>query len=196
MTDGAAALTVLVQSEGHPRIIERLLAVVASRAHAVTGVRSFQIAEESAPWLLLSMHGLPTLAQSLLERMASLPHVLTLSRVTPIDRPMTPKPPEVRVESLLSGFRVWIGERYEDATTPEIGIAKLLVPRGASSIGVLTDDGIEGIRVIGCFRTENGMWAAGATGPDGVSAAITVFDVLASATVATRGVDEVLGVVP
>jgi hypothetical protein len=196
--DAAAPLTVLVQAEGHPRILERLLAVVASRSFTLTGVRSFRLAEEPAPWLLLTVHGLPTRAHALIERMASLPHVLTLARVAEIDRPTAPVPPDVSVELLGSGFRVRIGERFEDATTPEVAVARLLAPSAATSLGVLMDAVADGVRVIGCCRTRAGVRAAGATAPDGVAAALTVFNALAlpSVPMASHGADEMLALVP
>ena len=196
--DAATPLTVLVQAEGHPRILERLLAVIASRSFTLAGVRSFRLAEEAAPWFLLTMHGLPTRAHVLAERMASLPHVLTLTRVAEIDRPMVPVPADVSVEALHSGFRVGIGGRFEDATTPEVAVARLLAPSSATSLGVLMDDVADGVRVIGCCRTRTGIRAAGTTAPDGVTAALTVFNALSlpSVPMAPHGADEMLAIVP
>jgi hypothetical protein len=174
----AASLTAVLQSQGHPRILERLLAVVASRSYTLTGIRSFSLPGEPAPWLAMTMTGLPERAHSLLERMAALPHVLTVGRVVELDRSIPPRPRTIRVEQVRSGFRAIIGERSAEATTPEAAVARLVLPSSVTTFGVLTEQVHDGARVIGCVRAGGVIRAAGTTDPDAIAATLAVFEAL------------------
>ena len=173
----SSLLTVLVQSEGHPRILERLLAVVSSRAYVLTDIRSFALSGEPGRWLALTMSGFPERGHTLFERMASLPHVTAISRVDRVDA-VSPLAPSVRVEQTPSGFRASIGGKSAEASAPEVAVARLLTDGSTTALSVLTDQTPDGVRVIGCIRGDGGIRAAESTGPDVLAATVAVFDAL------------------
>lgn len=175
----ARPLTALVQAAGHPRILERLLAVLASRAYTLTGIRSFDLSDGSAPWLAMTMDGPPERADSLLARMSSLPHVLNLSRVHELDPERPPATAEPRVEQSPAGYRVHLGSQWEEAPTPELAAARLAAPDAATGVGVLVEPRGSGLRVIGCVSMNGPLLAMSATGSSVVAVTLEVFDGLA-----------------
>lgn len=172
--------TFLVRTQGHPRILERLAASVASRGADITWLRCVVGRIPGPAWIALTVTLEGRLAGSLQHRIAALPNVLAVVRVEPVTNDADEQP-SVTLELERSGFRATVDGRCGRAPTPEGAVAEAALPPGIRpevAVVELTEDGV---LALACVRDPDGLRAAAAKREDVAGATAAAFTALATA---------------